>query len=162
MDGIRSYLISVVAVSMISVLASVLVKSSPLQKVVRLVGGLLILLVAVTPLLRLDMKALGEKIEEFCGSENFDIAKVELQSQNQLALYIKQTTEAYIENKANELGAAIQAEVTLTNGEYPMPHGVTIIGTLNVEQIKALSAYLTDALNIAEENQEWKLYGATE
>lgn len=162
METIRGYLISLVAVCMIAVLASVLLHGSPINKFVRLIGGILVLLVAVSPLLTVNTERLSERLEGICGTYAFDTDSVAEERRSFLSEHIMQTTETYIENKAAELGAAIQAEVTLTNDEYPVPNKVKIIGTLTVEQIESLAAYLTDSLGIAPENQEWKLYGTSE
>lgn len=162
MGTVRGYLISLVAVCMIAVLASVLVHGSPINKFVRLIGGILVLLVAVSPLLSVDAERLSERLQEICAANSFDASVVVKNSDAVLAKHIKQTTETYIENKAAELGAVIQAEVTLTNDAYPVPNKVTIIGTLTVGQIESLTAYLTDSLGIAPEHQEWKLYGTGE
>ena len=162
METIRGYLISLVAVCMIAVLASVLLHGSPINKFVRLIGGIRVLLVAVSPLLTVNTERLSERLEEICGSYAFDTDSVAEERRSFLSEHIMQTTETYIENKAAELGAANQAEVTLTNDEYPVPNKVKIIGTLTVEQIESLAAYLTDSLGIAPENQEWKLYGTSE
>lgn len=162
MDALRSYLFSLVAACMIAALASVMVKGELPSKIVRLVGGVLVLLVALSPLLTIDTEKLAQALERICQASSFDTGAVAENSHTALAAHIKRTTETYIENKAAELGAAIQAEVTLDNGEYPVPNGVTIIGTLTSEQIIALRAYLTDSLAIAPENQEWRLYGTSE
>lgn len=157
MDSVRSYLLSVVAVCMLAVLANVLVKQSSIQKVVRLITGLLIVLVVLAPLLSVDIEALGEQLLALTEG-SYDSAEVENNYQNRLRQNIKETTEQYIENKATELGAYIQAEVTLSDEEYPIPSHVRIIGSLNYEQIQALTGYLTNSLGIAPEQQEWKTY----
>ena len=127
MEGIKSYLVAIVAACMLTVVASVLVQKSPLRKIVRLIGGLLILLVAVTPLLRLDMSRIVDYLQ---GSEySFDTFAVEQTWQSQLSEHIKQTTETYIENEAGRLGATVQATVTLTEEEYPVPCHAVLIGT---------------------------------
>lgn len=162
METVRSYLISLVAVCMLAVLASVLVHGSPIHKFVRFIGGILVLLVAVSPLLSVDTEKLSERLKEICEANSFNTSAVAENRYSVLSEHIKQTTETYIENKAAELGAAIQAEVTLTNDEYPVPDKVKIIGTLTAEQISSLAAYLTDSLGIAPEHQEWKLYGTSE
>lgn len=161
MGTIRGYLISLVAACMIAVLASVLLHGSPINKFVRLIGGVLVLLVAVSPLLSVDTEQLSERLKEICAVNSFDTDEIAKKTHSALAEHIKQTTETYIENKAAELGAAIQAEVRLTNDEYPVPKKVRIIGTLSLEQIESLTAYLTDSLGIPQEQQEWKLYGAS-
>ena len=160
MEGIKGYLVAIVAACMLTVVASVLVQKSPLRKIVRLIGGILILLVAVTPLLRLDMSQIVEYLQ---GSEySFDTSAVEQTWQSQLSEHIKQTTETYIEQEAARLGATVQAKVTLTEEEYPVPCHAALIGTVDADQLEALSEYMETSLGIARTEQEWKLYGTGE
>lgn len=162
MGPIREYLLRLVAVCMIAALASVLVRSSPAGRIVRLIGGVLILLVAVSPLLSIDTQQLSRRLEQICTEHSFDTTAVEENTRAALASHIKRTTETYIESKAASLGAAIQAEVEVSGDEQPVPERVTILGTLTSEQAVALRQYLTDSLGIAPEKQEWKLYGISE
>ena len=160
MEGIKGYLVAIVAACMLTVVASVLVQKSPLRKIVRLIGGILILLVAVTPLLRLDMSQIVEYLQ---GSEySFDTSAVEQTWQSQLSEHIKQTTETYIEQEAARLGATVQAKVTLTEEEYPVPYHAILIGSVNTGQMNALTAYMETCLGIARTEQEWRLYGTGE
>ena len=160
MEGIKGYLVAIVAACMLTVVASVLVQKSPLRKIARLIGGILILLVAVTPLLRLDMSQIVEYLQ---GSEySFDTSAVEQTWQSQLSEHIKQTTETYIEQEAARLGATVQAKVTLTEEEYPVPYHAILIGSVNTGQMNALTAYMETCLGIARTEQEWRLYGTGE
>ena len=160
MEGIKGYLVAIVAACMLTVVASVLVQKSPLRKIARLIGGILILLVAVTPLLRLDMSQIVEYLQ---GSEySFDTSAVEQTWQSQLSEHIKQATETYIENEADRLGATVQTKVTLTEEEYPVPCHAVLIGTVDADQLEALSEYMETSLGIARTEQEWKLYGTGE
>ena len=160
MEGIKGYLVAIVAACMLTVVASVLVQKSPLRKIARLIGGILILLVAVTPLLRLDMSHIVDFLQ---GSEySFDTSAVEQTWQSQLSEHIKQATETYIENEADRLGATVQTKVTLTEEEYPVPCHAVLIGTVDADQLEALSEYMETSLGIARTEQEWKLYGTGE
>ena len=160
MEGIKGYLVAIVAACMLTVVASVLVQKSPLRKIVRLIGGILILLVAVTPLLRLDMSQIAEFLQD--SEYSFDTSAVEQTWQSQLSEHIKQATETYIENEADRLGATVQTKVTLTEEEYPVPCHAVLIGTVDADQLEALSEYMETSLGIARTEQEWKLYGTGE
>ena len=76
-----------------------------------------------------------------------------------LRALVKKNTQTYIEDKAQELGGIIQAEVTVGSGEYPAPEHVVLTGTMTPEQAQALESYIADSLGIPPEQQEWKLYG---
>ena len=162
MGAVREYLLRLVAVCMLAALAAVLVRSSPASRIVRLIGGVLVLLVAVSPLLSIDTQQLSRRLEQICTEHFFDTSAVEENTRAALASHIKRTTETYIESNAASLGAAIQAEDEVSNGEQPVPERVTVIGTLTAEQTLALRQYLTDSLGISPEKQEWKLYGISE
>lgn len=159
MEAIRSYLLSVVAVCMITVVAGVLIQKSSLQKIVRLLGGILVLLVAIRPLLSLNTDKISAYLQEWNASYHFDDDGVKARQNELMRLQVKQSAEQYIENEAKALGGTVQAEVSLSDDEYPVPVSVTLIGTLTPEQVTALSAYLETALNLPAERQEWRLYG---
>ena len=158
MEAVRGYLVAVVAVCMITVLASALIRDSKMQRVVRFVGGILILLVAAKPLLSLDMQELAASLQKAEFGTAFDAETVTDQNRKMLAELIKENTETYIEDKAAALGATVQAGVTVSDVDPPIPKEVTVIGTLNIEQQQRLQEYISDMLGIAPEYQEWKLY----
>lgn len=153
MEELRTYLIAIVAVCMLAAVAAAMVKNPAIARIVRFVGGILIALTVITPLLSMDFSAISADLSL---DAEFDTREVEEKMHAQLSANIKRTTEAYIEAKAAELGAAVQATVTLTDETYPQPASVTIVGTLDAEQLLALSLYLSDALGIPEGKQEWK------
>ncbi len=159
MNGIRGYLVAVVAVCMICVLALQMVQKESMRKLVRFVGGMLILLVVATPLLSFDMEDLAGFLEDASSRLDIDTSMIGETAENALAEHIKKTTETYIEQKANELGATVQAKVVLTEEEYPVPYSVEIIGSLTPAQQKELSLYMSRDLGIDVLRQEWTLYG---
>lgn len=162
MGGIRGYLVSVVSVCMLCVPAGVLVKKESMQKIVRLLSGVLVLLVVLRPLLHIDMEDVSKKLEEVCREYSFDTGQLKTDTQNQMAAYIKEATQTYIEEKAAALGALVKAEVTLSEEEYPVPVGARLTGTVTPEQLGELRKILETELNIPKEQQEWNLYGAGE
>lgn len=159
MEAVRNYLISVVAVCMISVPPVVMVKNPTMNRIVRLAGGVLILLVALRPLLGLDMKDVSGKLEGILEEYQLDTSFLR---QNQMGDYVKNAAEDYIEGQAREMGGEIQAEVQVSQDELPVPVHVKLIGTMRVEQMEKLGAMLSEDLNIPPEEQEWRLYGTGE
>ena len=146
MEAIRSYLTAVVAVSMIAVLASALSHGSRMERVVRFAAGLLALLVCVTPLLRLDARTLTDVLEQAERALDYDASGTDRTRQDMLRDLIRENTERTIEKQAEALGMLVRADVTLT-------------GTLDPEQVRALSEFLSQSLGIPTERQTWKTYG---
>ena len=154
MEAIRSYLTAVVAVSMIAVLASALAHGSRMERVVRFAAGLLALLVCVTPLLRLDARTLTDVLEQAERALDYDASGTDRTRQDMLRDLIRENTE-----QAEALGMLVRADVTLTEEEYPQPWSATLTGTLDPEQVRALSEFLSQSLGIPTERQTWKTYG---
>ena len=146
MEAIRSYLTAVVAVSMIAVLASALAHGSRMERVVRFAAGLLALLVCVTPLLRLDARTLTDVLEQAERALDYDASGTDRTRQDMLRDLVRENTERTIEKQAEALGMLVRADVTLT-------------GTLDPEQVRALSEFLSQSLGIPTERQTWKTYG---
>lgn len=159
MEGVRNYLVSVVAVCMLTVPGIVFVKKDGLQRIVRLVGGVLILLVAMQPLLRIDLKDLSESLKALTRNYELDTSSLAENAQKKIAETVKEASEQTIEEKASELGATLQAEVTVSEGELPVPVHVKLIGSIEPEQIQTMEDFIVTAFNISLEEQEWKLYG---
>ena len=154
MDQIRSYLLSVTAVCMISAICLQMVQLPKIKGILRFVTGILVLLVVAS---------IAPKAEELLQQADlsnweFGVNKASLEEnvQTQLAKHVVSTTEQYIEQKAAELGATIQARVQVSEEEYPVPYAVTVIGTLSPKQKTDLAEYLCYSLNIPYERQEWK------
>lgn len=159
MDGIRGYFLAIVAACMLAVLACALLKNSKIQRITKFIAGILILLTVATPLLRIDTAELAERINELGRGSRFDTQEISKDYQTMLRALVKKNTQTYIEDKAQELGGIIQAEVTVGSGEYPAPEHVVLTGTMTPEQAQALESYIADSLGIPPEQQEWKLYG---
>lgn len=156
-ESIRAYLLAIVAVCMLTALVCALLEKSRLQKIAKLIGGALLLLVVVMPLLRLDGESVAGALENLTGSAAFDSAQTAQNFQTRLRALVKENTERCIEEKAETLGGIVQAEVTLDFAEAPSPVAAVITGTLTPQQADALGEFLKDSLGIQE--VDWKLYG---
>lgn len=158
MEAVRSYLLSVTAACLLAAIASALVRGDSVRKLVRFAAGLLILAVVIMPLLRIDVDGLSEKIRAYRSS--LSVPTEENDWDARFSALIKETSEAYIEEKAAALGAVVKAEVTLSEDDYPQPIGVRIVGILSSEQRRELAAYLETAFAVGADAQEWRVYDA--
>lgn len=156
MDSVRTYLLSVVAVCMLAVLAVSMVREQSVQKVVRLIGGLLVLVVTVSPLIRLDRKTLSRYVTD--SLSEYGIQTQEQEVHERWKEHIRATTEAYISEKADQLGATLKVTVTVSDDEIPVPTAVRLVGTADVFQRAELTKCLAEELNISAEGQVWELY----
>ncbi len=160
MTSLREYLGSVVAVCLLAALAMALVKQERIRGLVRMISGLLVVLVVLQPLPGLDWTELTEGLLSLTGSE-FDTAGVQQEYQSRLRENIKANTEHFIEEKAVALGAFVKAEVELSEGEYPVPVAVRLLGIVDQSQLMELSRFISESLGIPTERQEWTMDEAT-
>ena len=152
MTFLRSWLLSVTACAVLISIAQQLANDGAMKKIVRFVGGMVLMLTMLRPLLSLsfDLPALdGESYREAV-----EALKETLSAEQEDALRerIAAQTQAYIEDKASSLGLSVRAEVqTALRDGVPFPDSVTLYG----ENSAALGAYIVQELGIAEENQLW-------
>ena len=156
MELMRSWLFGVVCSSMVLALAESLVPEGGVKKVCRLAGGLVILLAAVSPVLKLDENALAQTMaQDHVAVEDWG---EELKEENILLCQtiIEENTAAYIVDKAEQLGISCQAEVTFKydedGGVYP--YAVSVRGDWADEQCSQLSRFLETDLGIPVQRQQ--------
>lgn len=68
---------------------------------------------------------------------------------------IKDRTEAYIQKEAESCGAKINANVTVTGDNPPVPYAVTLRGNFDASSEIYLSKIIAQDLGIPKEQQTW-------
>ena len=152
MTILRSWLLGVVACALLVSACEQLTDGGTMKKIVRFVGGMLLMLALLRPLLRIVLRDFAVT----AGAYREAVAQLEeelgAQRQRELSARIAAQTGAYIEDKAASLGASIRAVVTTEErGGVPLPASVTLYGEENAE----ISAYIERELGIAKEDQLW-------
>ena len=153
MTFFRSWLLGVTACAVLVSIAELLTHGAAMRRAVRFTGGLLLMIAMLRPLLAADLDALGASfLSSYRDAAAQRRQELSGQYEDALASGIAERTQAYIEDKADALGAAVRAEVTTqqTDG-VPLPVSVTLYGRKNA----ALGACIARELGIAEENQQW-------
>ena len=121
-----------------------------MRKIARFTGGLLLLLAMLRPVTGYEPSADAWN----AGGYREAVARLELElaaeRENALRHGIAEEWEAYIEDKAGSLGAAVRAEAELDAGNG-VPERVTLRGAYSEE----LSRFLASELGIAKEKQLW-------
>ena len=146
----RQWLLGVVACAVLVSVAAQLCPEGALRTIVRFTGGLLLLLAMLRPVAGYEPDAAvwnaGEYREAVARLEQ----ELTTERENALRHGIAEEWEAYIEDKAGSLGAAVRAEAEM--GDWGgLPERVTLRGAYNGE----LSRFLALDLGIAKEKQIW-------
>ena len=142
MDGIRQWLLGILAAAMGLSLLYALLPKGAVRAAAKATGGLILLLAVLGPAAGLDLSDLTEQQAETYRREG----------QAQLELGIRQRTAAYISEKAAQLGLSCHPRVEVTwRGGVPYPGSVT----LDMAENRALSAILEEDLGIPPSEQHW-------
>lgn len=146
---LKNWLLGMTCAAMIVALAESLVAEGRLRRLCRLAGGLVMVLAAVSPMLRADLTDLPGWSEALSGAADCAAA---LEEENDF-LYgriIAEKTAAYISDKAAELGVTCTAQVTVEPDPdgTPLPAAAVIRGRWTQEQRAALAAQLERELGI--------------
>lgn len=148
MTFLRSWLLSVTACAVLVSIVQQLTDGGTMKKIVHFVGGMVLMLAMLRPLLSLTFD-----LPELDGGHYREaVETLNAEQDSALGDSIAAQTQAYIEDKASSLGLSVRAEVqTALRDGVPFPDSVTLYG----ENSAALGAYIVQELGIAEENQLW-------
>ena len=153
MGEIRQYVFSVICISLICGIMQLLVTGKRGSSV-KLLTGLMVTIVAIGPVLNGDID-LNFDVEKIADNRQWAILDGEMAAQESLSAYIKESTETYILDKADALGADISVDVELDNDSLPVPFAVTVSGLISPYTKQQLIGYMSEELGINEENQRW-------
>lgn len=149
MEGIRSWVMGVVAVGILVSICLGLSPGGKVQKVSRFCGGLLLFLAVVTPLTKLDINESFQEFQDYCAqlSESSDEQK-ETSGNITKKLVISQS-EACIKNQAKTLGANVEVTVTCRSKDgLSIPSKVSIVGDLTRHQQQKLTRWIKKAFDL--------------
>ena len=153
-DALRSWLLGIVAVALCIALTEQLVSQSGIRRVLRLAGGLLLLMAMFGPLRQIS----GARwdLSLFQPETDRETLEQELRESSQGALEqgIEEALTSYIWDKGQSIGADCQVSVTVSTDEAGLPviGSVTLTGTYHA----ALSKWLEDDMGIPPEHQIWQ------
>lgn len=156
-QAIGKYLISVSAAAMLlSVTQSILPKGTS-RVICEFAGGLLVMIAALSPIVKVDYDGLARSFVRMAN----DTLKMETavfeDAERQKAECIKEDCEAYIWDKANELGADLEVEITLSkDAQLPIPQTVVLRGEISYYQRSLLSKIIEQDMGIPPKRQEWR------
>ena len=153
MEAVRAWLTSVVLVSVLVSAALGLIPPGTLRKAAGFTGGLILLLVLLQPVLGADLDRLEVDLSAYQAAVEARQTELTEAQTEAMAAIIAERTEAYIWDKAGELGVEVTARVETRTGEdgVPVPWSAELTGARSRE----LAAYLETELGIPAERQVW-------
>ena len=152
--GVRSWLTSITAVTLMLTVVQTLVPEGTLRKITGFTGGLLLLAALLQPVLRTDLGGLRLDLSGYGGAIEERWAELYTAGKEELAAIIAERTAAYISDKADALGLEVAARVETepgADGEAPLPASVDLTGPYSRE----LADWIAVELGIPAERQVW-------
>jgi stage III sporulation protein AF len=155
--SVGQWVLALVAVALVVALLDALTPEGSARRVMRLAGGLLLLVIMLRPLnalVGLDFSAL---VEEFAQQDNGQETDLEDTNRALLESLTVQSTQAYIQRQGALLGVECRATVTCQwQEDLPVPWEVELMGHWTEESQTSLSARIAEDLGISAEHQSYK------
>lgn len=156
MEGMREYLLSVTAGAVLcGVLSSLTGEKGSQAGIFRLVSGLFLCFLVISPLTRVQLTDLTDLAGELLTDGEIAAQDGADHYKESLRRIITDETRSYIMDKARSYGAEIQVEITLSEDDPPVPQTCVIQGRLSPYVRQQLKKILIQDLGIPEENQTW-------
>ena len=156
MDGIREYLIGVVAAALLcGIITTLTGTKGTVGLAVKLVSGLLMLLAVIRPWTSISLDNLFGWAEDITADGTGFVASGEILAEEAYRMGIKQQTEAYIVDEARALNCDLTVEVILSDEEIPVPMQVRLTGEVSPYARQTLTNMITERLGIKREDLIW-------
>ena len=153
MAAMREWLLSVEAAALLISAAESLLPAGTWKRFLSSLGGLILMLTMLRPLLNLDLDALRLDAGAYRAAVQTRTQELEAQQADELAAIIKERTETYILEKAAAMGIVCEVRVTVQTREdgAPLPYAAV----LSCRRTQALANVMKQDLDIPEERQVW-------
>ena len=154
MKFLSEYLLKVISAAAFCSLVRTIAPTKGAGRVVRFSAGLVLILCVVAPVLRLDADQIVSYIAQSLRIEEEARTGLEIPSKDLTAELISRKMRTYVLDKADELGAQIEVEVSIDSaGAFPYPDGIKITGSMNAIQRQELERYISNVLAIPADRQ---------
>lgn len=156
MNGLGQYILSVgLAALIVGILTSFTDSKSATGTLIRMVCGLFLAFTVIKPVASLNFDHLEAFAQSYGEAGEASAARGEAIADEALREIIKQETEAYILDKAGSYQCQLSVEVTVGDGDVPVPDSVRISGSISPYARSQLQKFLEDELGIPKEQQLW-------
>lgn len=155
MELLRQYILSLTCVAMLGGVILSIVQDTKAKNMLRILVGLLMTIAVLMPFARMDWSGLAEVSFSFASSADAAAVQGENMARRAVGSIIKDRTEAYILDKAADMNTEISVEITLSEGDPPIPAAAEIHGDVTPYTRRQLQTILQEDLGIAKENQTW-------
>lgn len=155
MESLRHTALAVITAAVIcGVITPMLSRGAP-ERLVRLLCGMFIAVSLISRIRNTDLSFVLAPLEKDWVMAHSQADAGAAMARQEMERVIKQQCEAYILDKAEELGTELRVDLELSPGEIPVPEKIRLYGKADPAVRAQLSQLLTRELGIAKEDQFW-------
>ena len=152
----KAYILSIVAAAVVSAIAKGLLGNKTMVgKFVSLLCGIFIVVTVISPLRNIGFSGIADYFDNLSVDAQIYVDEGKSVAENQTADIIKSQVEAYVLEKAADMGLEITVEVELDGSNGYVPCAVALSGKASPYAQAQLATYIEDTLGIAKEKQKW-------
>lgn len=157
MDGIRQYLLSVVAAALISSVAVKLISTKGIYSTtVKLLAGIFVSITILSPLVKMRSLSLNNYFSRLENDASDVIEEGESLASEAMASIIKDRVRAYILDKATDLNMQLDVEVLLTDSDPPTIDTIMFQGSASPYAKSQMERFISKDIGVPKERQLWK------
>jgi hypothetical protein len=155
-EGIREYLLSVIAASIIcAIIINMIENKGIISAIIKILAGLFIIYTALSPWTKLRLDSLTTYFSDLKLEASMAVTDGKEYSSQATAAIIKNQVEAYILDKASSMDMEITVDVIVEGTSPPSPGYVKICGSVSPYKKQRLEQIIVDELGIPKENLTW-------
>ena len=156
MEGVREYLLAVTAAAVLcGIIRCLAGENGALASISKMLCGLFLTTVVISPVAKVNIQDISQVALDMLVEGQQAAQEGEISYDQTIRQIITDETRAYIMDKARAYGAEIQVEITLSEGDPPIPESCVISGAVSPYVKQQLTKMLIADLNIPEDNQIW-------
>lgn len=156
MAAISEYILSVAGAAIVcAVVLRLLDGKGSAVGIAKMVTGIFMALTVITPITQVRLSDALNLLPDISDDGRAAVAQGEASAKKALAESISAQAEAYILDKAAQLGVTLSVEVELSEDAIPVPVGVRLQGNISPYAKSRLQRILTEDLGIDREDQIW-------
>lgn len=154
MDNMKAYLLSIIAVALISSIITSIVKSKH-TKLIKTLCGVFIAVTVFSPVIHLNVLDYQGYYLDLEKDARDTVEEGKRKAAKETESIIKAQTEAYILNKAAAIGADVYVTVTVSETEPQQPVFVEISGDISPYLKTRLGEIIAADIGVPKEAQFW-------
>lgn len=157
MAAVRSWLLALIAVSLVCALAEALMPKGAVKRTGRLVCGLVLLSAILSPLRQVDVTEGKQWLESYLAGLEVREGELEEAADSQMKIIIEQEYAAYIVDKAAEFGLSCSAQVECRKTEEGLylPNRTEVAGAFSEKAQAKLIRVITEDLGVPKQAQHY-------